>query len=282
MMDDFFKLLEMESFEIDHRFKIASIEGRGTSQEVAERRESAVRKFLEKYYPTPYRITKGNIIDSYDNRSASIDCIILNPSHPHTVSYEEKYSVIFADGVDVAIEVKPNLANINAIKKALVQIKSVKMLTRQRDGNIPNFHEPNLTELALLNFKKIPSIIFGNKTYKGITKLVDVLINYYVENQIPRSLQFDFIVINGLGILFNSKRDSYCFINNMDEGLYFHFFHHQTLAYFLQILSSLPQSEPRMSPPVIKPYLKFHRLDLLNFTNKCEQLLQIAEPNNPQ
>ncbi|MFM2291775.1 MAG: hypothetical protein RIS29_1588 [Bacteroidota bacterium] len=86
MKDKLLKLLEFESKEIQLSFEKASIEGEGTPQEVADRREIAlVKAFVEKYFPFPFRITKGNIIDSNDNRSNSIDCIILNPSHPYTI-----------------------------------------------------------------------------------------------------------------------------------------------------------------------------------------------------
>ena len=63
--------------------------------------EEVVKRFLEKYFPFPFRIVKGNIIDSHGNRSNSIDCIVLGPSHPYTVDpVNGKASVILADGVD--------------------------------------------------------------------------------------------------------------------------------------------------------------------------------------
>jgi hypothetical protein len=132
--NDFLNLIAAESKEISHFFKKASIEGKGTPQEVSDRREVAVKRFIEKYFPFPYRVAKGNIIDSYGKRSNSIDCLILNPCHPYTVTNENKYSIIFADGVDVAIEVKPDLKNINELERGLNQARSVKMLRRQKLG----------------------------------------------------------------------------------------------------------------------------------------------------
>lgn len=107
-MNKLSELLKVEAKEIAASFEKASIEGEGTPQEVSDRREEVVKGFLMKYFPFPYRVVKGNIIDSFGNRSNSIDCIVLNPSHPHTVDpLNGKASIIFADGVDFAIEVKP-------------------------------------------------------------------------------------------------------------------------------------------------------------------------------
>ena len=133
-MSNLLDLLEIESKELAVSFEKASVEGQGTPQEVSDRREIAVKKLLEKYFPFPFRIAKGNISDSHGNRSASIDCIVLNPDHPHTVSDEEKFSAILADGVDFAIEVKPDLTKVDEINRALNQLKTVKSLTRVKDG----------------------------------------------------------------------------------------------------------------------------------------------------
>ena len=108
---------------------------------------------LEKNFPFPYRITKGNIIDSYNQRRASIDCIILDPSHPYTIdSKNKKASVIFADGVDYAIEIKGNLTDKDEIERALKQIESVKKLTRVRNGLIWDKDKTDKKTLAVLLF----------------------------------------------------------------------------------------------------------------------------------
>ena len=111
MNSDFIRLLELEYKELKLGLSKASIEGKGTPQEIADRREELFHSFFIKYFPFPFRITKGNIIDSYNNRSASIDCVILDPSHPYTIDAKNnKASVILADGVDYAIEIKGTLA----------------------------------------------------------------------------------------------------------------------------------------------------------------------------
>ncbi|SHN93087.1 hypothetical protein BHECKSOX_2111 [Bathymodiolus heckerae thiotrophic gill symbiont] len=63
-MSNLLDLLKIESNELAVSFKKASIEGQGTPQEVSDRRETAVKKLLEKYFPFPFRIAKGNISDS--------------------------------------------------------------------------------------------------------------------------------------------------------------------------------------------------------------------------
>jgi len=84
--------------------------------------------FIKKYFPFPFRLAKGQIIDSFGKESASIDCILLNPNHPYTTNSNEKhFSAILSDGVDVAIELKPDLNSEKEIHRSLKQIKSVKM-----------------------------------------------------------------------------------------------------------------------------------------------------------
>ncbi|MDO1500103.1 hypothetical protein Q2T40_08155 [Winogradskyella maritima] len=249
---DFLELIKFETDEINHLFKKASVEGKGTSQEVSDRREIAVKLFLERYFPFPYRVAKGNIIDSYGLRSNSIDCILLSPSHPYTVSNENKYSVIFADGVDVAVEVKPDLSNINEIHRSLEQIKSVKNLRRQKSG-LFNMNKKHNDE-QLLTSKQIPCVIFGNKTYSNIETLIKNIGLYYLENKIQMREQFDMIIINGKGILFNSRSDYSISFSDEFQGLFFAELDEQTLAVFLFYLNIFPQCEMKMGEPVLNYY----------------------------
>ena len=38
-------------------------------------------------------------MDSYGRRSASVDCILVNPLHPYTIDRLENFKLIFAEGV---------------------------------------------------------------------------------------------------------------------------------------------------------------------------------------
>jgi hypothetical protein len=253
MKNKLIELLKMEAEEIQTSFRKASIEGEGTPQEVADRREAVfVKSFLEKYFPFPYRVVKGNIVDSYENRSNSIDCIILSPSHPYTIdSKNDRASIIFADGVDFAIEVKPNLADKKEIARALDQIRSVKKLRRKRSAII---FKDNYNEEQIENSYKIPTFIFSDKSYSDIRLLISTIVSHYIFYQVPVSEQFDFIVINNRAMIFNSRKNSYCYSKDL-EGIYISETKENTLAVFLLWLNKIMRSEPEISPNILKIYL---------------------------
>lgn len=271
-MNDLLKLLEFESKDLSLSFEKASIEGKGTPQEVSDRREVAVKKLLQKYFPFPFRIAKGNINDSSGKRSASIDCIVLNPNHPFTVSDDEKFSVILADGVDFAIEVKPDLSKQNEIERALKQIQSVKVLTRINNGIL---FQNRISEGEKATIQKIPSFIFADKTYSNIRNLIEKIVNYYEKNKISRTEQFDCIVINRVGLLYNSRKDSYFNKNPQFEGLFYHELGDQTLAAFLLLLNTLPLSAPRLSATVLEHYIKYNTKDMITYHDLNAKLLKL-------
>ena len=248
-MNKLIELLKIEAREIAASFEKASLEGEGTPQEVADRREEVVKCFLEKYFPFPYRVSKGNIIDSFGNRSNSIDCIVLNPSHPYTVDpVNGKASIIFADGVDYVIEVKPDLSQKKEIERGLVQIQSVKKLERVRTGLAK-------TAIEKENAKRIPSFIFADKTYADIRTLISNIVDFYVDNSVPQAEQFDMIIINNRAIIFNYgkknkfHREGFEGIAVLDAG-------ESALAVFLLCMNTLPKSEPEISKNILSIYLE--------------------------
>lgn len=250
-MNKFIELLKVEAKEIATSFEKANIEGEGTPQEVADRREEVVKKFLVKYFPFPFRVVKGNIIDSYGNRSNSIDCIVLNPSHPYTINPDnEKASIIFADGVDYAIEVKPDFANKKEIERGLRQLQSVKKLIRKRSGLVGRS-----SAVLKENAKRIPAFIFADETYADIKTLISNITDYYVANSIPKREQFDLIVINNRAIIFNCGENTYFHPGNL-EGIAFFEAGENTLAAFLLMMNRLPKSEPAISKNIISIYLE--------------------------
>lgn len=250
-MNKLLELLKIEAKEISTSFDKASIEGAGTPQEVSDRREMVFKNFLAKYFPFPYKIVKGNIIDTYGSRSNSIDCIVINPSHPYTVdSNNLNASIIFADGVDYAIEIKPDLSSKIEIQRGLAQIQSIKKLKRVRTRM---FNEGNC--------EKIPAIIFAEKTYVESTLLLDHIVDYYVKNKVPQNEQFDMIVINNRFILFNVGGDSYIRLKDY-KGIVIAENNENTMALFLLYLNSLPRAEALVSESIIKLYLKDIKLNL--------------------
>lgn len=260
-MSDLFDFLHMEALEIKHFFEKASVEGRGTPQEVSDRREIAVRRFLERFFPFPYKVAKGNVIDSYGKRSASIDCLLLSPSHPYTIS-DSQFSMIFADGVDAAIEVKPALNTVEEIERGLNQIRTIKRLTRVKSGVLKR----NVNQQEYETSKKIPSFIFANETYKDIRLLCEKIVDYYVREAVPVVEQFDFIVVVNPGFfLMNSRKNSYFTANRDVEGICYLETGDKTLASFLYWLNRLPQSELRLSSAVLSHYLPWDVKSLKTF-----------------
>lgn len=248
-MNKLIELLRAETKEIAASFKKASIEGEGTPQEVADRREGVINRFLEKYFPFPFRIVKGNIIDSHGNRSNSIDCIVLSPSHPYTVDpVNGKASVILADGVDFAIEVKPDLAQKAELDRGLEQIRSVKRLRRVRIGLAS---KPGEIERA----RQIPGFIFSETTYANAKTLISNIVDYYVANAVPKAEQFDLIVVNNRFIAINHSEKSK-FHRKDFEGIVVYETGEDTLAYFLFLMNLLPRSEPDIDKNIMRIYLQ--------------------------
>jgi len=246
MNQEFIELLKIEYQELKLGFSKASLEGKGTPQEVADRREELVHTFFQKYFPFPYRVTKGNIIDSYNKRSASIDCIILDPSHPYTIdSKNNKASIIFADGVDYAIEIKGALVDKDEIIRVLKQIKSVKELTRVRNGLL---YEKDRNEYTY----KIPTIIFADKTYSNIETLIETIIDYYKDNKVKRLYQFD-ILIAGNYTIINSCKGQISL--GEQKGIFFKKTENETLAILLFLMSNMPLVQFTMNESIIEIYL---------------------------
>lgn len=279
MNDDFITLMKLEYKELNLALTKASIEGKGTPQEIADRKENLFHDFFKKYFPFPYLIVKGNITDSFNKRSASIDCIILDPSHPHTIdSKNNKASIIFADGVDYAIEIKGELKDSNdsntksELKRALEQVKSVKELTRVRNGLIFKKDQNEYTY-------KIPTIIMAESTYKNIDFLIDRIIKYYKDNKIKRINQFDIIVVAGY-IIVNSCKGAIS-INN-SHGLFCIEAGDETLAALLLLMSNMPLVQPTMNENIYNIYL-----DNLNFNSyykdswnkELEEIEKGVDPN---
>lgn len=247
MNNEFTELLEYEYDELKLGLSKASIEGKGTPQEVADRREELFHSFFEKYFPFPYKITKGNIIDSFNKRSASIDCVILDPTHPYTIDKKNnKASIIFADGVDYAIEIKGDLASKEEIERALEQIKSVKELTRIKPDSLI---EEDKSEYS----HKIPTILFANKTYSDIGELIEKILSYYKENHIKRIFQFD-IIIAGDYTIINSCKGQISF-KGYERGIFFENTGKKTLAVLLYLMSNMPLVQHNFNEPIYNLYL---------------------------
>ena len=253
MYNKLHELLEFESREIARSFEKARIEGYGTSQEVADRNEGYVCDFFRRYFPFPYRIVKGNIVDSYGKRSNSIDCLILNPSHPYTVDEKNsKASIVMADGVDYAIEIKSKLQSQKEICRVLEQIQSVKKLRRIRNGIII---KNRLAEEQLVCANTIPSFIFVEETYKDIALLLDKIADYYIKNEVQYIEQFDLLYINNRALVYNFRPNTYISWRN-ERALAYYEAGEQSLASLLLEMNKIPQSTPAISKNIMEIYLQ--------------------------
>lgn len=257
-MEKFFDLLKFEAQEILLSFKKASIEGQGTPQEVADRREASfVSSFISKYFPFPFRVVKGNIIDSYGSRSNSIDCVMLSQSHPFTIDPKnDKASIIFADGVDFVIEVKPKLDTDVELNRVLEQIRSVKKLKRCRNDDLLRKRKG----VALENSFRIPTFIFCTSAYNDRT-LLDKIADHYIKNNVPLIEQFDYIVVlsddnKKSRIYFNLYNGSYADSDSTPNSIKYIYQEtgENTLIQFLFNLDKVAKSEPRISQSVLYPY----------------------------
>lgn len=257
-MDDLIKLLKMESEDLTNSFKKASIQGEGTPQEIADFREGYFHDFIRRYFPFPHRIAKGIIRDSFGKSSDSIDCIVINPNHPYTIDTKEKYSLILADGVDLAIEVKPDIANKHELERGLIQVQTVKRLRRRESPEVERWKKP---DYIMEYSKQIPSFIFSLKAKADPLNTVKELKDFYTNRNIPIEEQVDFVVINNIGIIANYKYKeigSASSENGKEEIINYIFeeWKEYTLAAFMLKLNMVYHATPTLLGDILTHYLK--------------------------
>ncbi|MCT4636426.1 MAG: hypothetical protein N4A72_01860 [Bacteroidales bacterium] len=249
-MNNLQKILRIQRNELISDFDKASLEGQGTPQEVSDRRENYLHNFFRNYFPYPYQIAKGNISDSFGNRSNSIDILIINPSHPHTLAANNMYSFIVAEGVDYAIELKPSFNNKDEIERALTQIQSVKLLKRATDGLLLR---NSLTEEQKLLALEVPGIIFSDKTYSNKRNLIEKIVDFYSRESIPLNLQFDLLCCLDGTFVVNSSKHKHFFLNT--DGLIFNDFGDDVLYYLFHFMCNIPESTPRLKKNMLSHYI---------------------------
>lgn len=196
-MNDLYQLLREDSLQLSSEFRKASIQGIGTSQEIAEFRENAVQTFLARYFPFPHRIAKGKVRDSFGNIAASIDCVICAPNHPYTVSVRDKFSLLLAEGVDSVVEVKPNIADKAELHRALEQGLTVKRL-RRATTSLFSEHHP-MSGWA----QRVPFGIFSMQCKASPIETGFEILEFYQERGIAPIDQADFIVVNDVCVFSN-------------------------------------------------------------------------------
>lgn len=196
-MNDLYTLLREDALQLASEFRKASIQGRGTSQEIAEFRENAVQAFLARYFPFPHRVAKGKVRDSFGNIAASIDCILCAPNHPYTVSARDKFSLLLAEGVDSVVEVKPNIADKAELHRALEQGLTVKKLRRATTSLLHEQHP--MSEWA----KRVPFGVFSMQCKALPIETGFEILQFYLDRSVDPIDQADFIVVNDVCVFSN-------------------------------------------------------------------------------
>ena len=162
-------------------------------------KEFTVKEFIERYLSSDFKVKRG-IIYSQTAESNNIDCVVLAPNHPALTTPVR--SVILAEGVYAAVEVKPDITVLTEggeLLRGLKQIKSVKSLARE-------IEEIDLSQLLKTPkqpdyFKKIPAVIFSHKS-AAIVDTVNFIIAKIKDGTLNAEEIPDIIVTLDKGIIF--------------------------------------------------------------------------------
>jgi hypothetical protein len=261
-MEDLKQLIRVDARNLDSQFKSATVQGRGTPQEISEFRENALQDFLTNYFPYPYRIAKGGILDHTNERSASIDCIVINPEHPYTIDRRQKFKVILADGVDAAIEVKPDISQSSELYRGLEQGLSVKRLRRAKSPIIlENKRSQEVIEFSL----RVPFFIFAMKAKKNIRDTAAEILDFYKQKGIGRLDQADAIIVNNVGIIANFPLEGSFYWQVGDEvpnkiGWFLEKWGEDTLAGLLFKINQAFSARATVQEPILRRYLQAIRI----------------------
>ena len=252
-MNDLYSLLREDALQLSSEFRKASIQGRGTSQEIAEFRENAVQAFLARYFPFPHRIAKGKVRDSFGNIAASIDCIICAPNHPYTVSARNKFNLLLAEGVDSVVEVKPNIADKAELHRALEQGLTVKKL-RRTTTSLFHEHHP-MSEWA----KRVPFGVFSMQCKASPIETGFEILEFYSERRIEPIDQADFIVVNNVCVFSNFVDKSLNYWNMSEfpnqTGWFYEGWAEDSLVGFLLRLHRVAHAGIKLQEDVLPRYL---------------------------
>lgn len=254
--------LRSDSEILKHKFQQINSQSYGTPQEISDFRESAFDALISRYFPSPFKLTKGNIRDTYGNKSNSIDTVILSPEHPYTIDQKGKFQLIFAEGVHACIELKPEISKKNELHRALKQIETVKFLTRDIS---PLLFVGSKSESLIQESLKIPCFIFSMISNKDIDKLIEEIAEYYISEHTPLIRQFDHIIINGKGVISNYKIKEKSYATGNKTCILYEPWGEDTLAAMIMKLSDVIPATPPMQDSIMRRYLKGFKLDAKSY-----------------
>ena len=155
---------------------------RNDKTNTSDSREVTVSQFIRSYLPADFQVKERTKIYSKTQETNNIDCVVLAPNHPPLITPVRE--VVLAEGVFVALEVKPDIANKSEFLRGLKQIKSVKNVNRKIEAlNILGRD----TNIDMKNyFEKIPCVLFSSKS-SSVETTIQFLIEQYQQN----ILEFD-------------------------------------------------------------------------------------------
>lgn len=245
-------LLKQAAQRLRIAFKEAS-EKYKTPEDIAQYREDAVRRFLKEFFPPTYQLGKGEIIDSVGKRSRQIDVIICSQYHPFTLT-SSGYGLFFTEGVVCAIDIKSDLLVKEEIKRAILQVQSVKKLERKPTGGDMMYGNKYDQE----RMRRIPCIVFTYQSPSLSTLKLNIM-ELHEKLQIPIEETLDAIVALEEGIIYNIKdaRDNLMITAAGERKLGLVGVEHKekTLMEFLFYLSHIIPAEIRMTP-IVRLYLQ--------------------------
>lgn len=256
------RVFRRESRRLEIEFEEAKDLAEGTSQEVSELKENAFRSFLSRYYPSTYKLVKGKIYDTFSNSpSKSIDCIVVNPEHPRLIDPYSKYKALFADGVDLAIEVKPDLTNKKELNRAILQCQSVKKKRRAKTAVLlSDKPSPRRPKELIQNSYLIPFFIFGDVGPKKPKTLINNITKIVNDLKIPLEEQPDGIFLMNKGVFNHIKYDyQYLYtlsVNPVKVGWYLEEWNDLSLLGLLVRLAYTIKAFATIQEPIIKRYIK--------------------------
>jgi hypothetical protein len=251
--------------DIGREYERASAKGgKASPSDVAEFRETIVSEFVASYFPFPFRMAKGVIRDVRGLDSASTDVILLNPIHPYTANNSKKSSLILADGVEAAIEVKSDSGKAAEIQSALSKVAKTKRLRRVNHSLLATakIGGKRLSGEQRVRYedywKEVPAFVFFEKPSPDPAKAASEIASAL--SSFPMRSRPDAIVINMGGIIVNEKLGSQ--FGYVRPGAYYESWGELTLAGFLLLLNMVPSASLRLQPPFLAQYLEPLRAQL--------------------
>lgn len=242
-----------EAARLGEDFTRASTLGRGTAQEIADHRENAFRKLVTRFFPAPHHVTKGQALGADGTRSASIDCLVLNPAHPNMVDRAGKFTVIFGDAVDLGVDVKGRLTG-DELRRFLRQGRSLKQVVRSKT---PLLSTRRNSEEVVEGSKRIPVYGYCHESALTPEAAAEVIRAWVAEEAVPALERSDAMAIHGQGILLDTSNPAgpaRQMLRGADVGLYWLPGDELTLGQLIVLMNrGLPAVAP-IAEPVLQRY----------------------------